>query len=172
MFNFSSYLLDFSPFVPCLLIYNSLFLQGLFFLRPKFHLCLPDTHCSSNKPIWNKKFQSEAILGMLWWEALKSGTDQSNIVGLYLKKGGGTEFNCKFKLNPASLYFHIIATIASRPSVNPTHTLTPDPLHKTISLNSENYNEANMLASMADSAKLKSALHHQLNLGTSICAVC
>lgn len=41
-----------------------------------------------------------------------------------------------------------------RARVSPVHTLAPDPFHRTIFLNSESYDEASMLDSMADSAKL------------------
>lgn len=60
----------------------------------------------------------------------------------------------KLKFNFASSYFHIFITMGSMPRVSSVHTLAPDPFHRTIFLNSENYDEASMLDSMADSAKL------------------
>lgn len=70
------------------------------------------------------------------------------------KEKNNTKFNYKLKFNLASSYFHIFTTMGSMPLVSPVHTLAPDPFHRTIFLNSENYDEANMLDSMADSAKL------------------
>lgn len=78
-------------------------------------------------------------------------------IGSTLKKKGkkkSTEFNYELKFHLASFYFHIFTTMGSISCISPVHTLTPDPFHGTIFLNSENYNEANALDSMADSAKL------------------
>lgn len=94
-------------------------------------------------------------LGELWWEGFKLGSDQGNIVGLHLEKEKtNTEFNYKLKFNLASSYVRIFTAMGSTPHVSPVHTLAPDPFHRTSFLNSENYDEASMLDSMADSAKL------------------